>query len=721
MIRDARFDRRGFLGAATGAALVIAFRLAPTKARAEEPPPQPPGPVKLPPPDAFLRIASDESVTVLLAHSEMGQGIWTTLPMLVAEELACDWSRVKVAHAPAAPVYGHTAYHVQMTGGSTTTWSEFDRYRQVGALARTLLIQAAAARWQVAPAACRAEAGHVVSGDKRLSFGALAAEAAKLPTPATVELKPREQWTVIGKPTKRLDSLEKVTGKAGFGMDVQFPGLKVAVVKRAPVFGGTVKSFRADKAEAVPGVRKVVQVPSGVAVVADGFWAAKRGRDLLEVEWDLGPGAQVDTKALSAEYARLAGQPGMQALAAGDVGALKSAAKAFEADYEVPYLAHATMEPMNATVRMGEGRADLWAPTQFQTMDQMTVAKVLGLEPAKVDVHTTFLGGGFGRRATTNSDVVAEAAHVAKASGLPVKVVWTREDDTRGGYYRPQYLHRVRAGLGTDGMPAVWHQTIVGQSLLEGTPFEAAMVKNGIDQTSVEGVADSPYMKAVPIHKVELHSPKNPVPVLWWRSVGHSHSAFAMESAIDELAAMAGKDPLDYRRVLLAKSPRHLAVLELAAAKAGYEPRSESGRGTGKPMGMAVHESFGSIVAVVVEVAVVGGEVRVLRATSAIDCGTCVNPLAVKAQLQGGVAFGLSAALYGELTIREGRVQESNFHDYPLVRMVDMPRTDAHVVESTAKPGGVGEPGVPPVAPAVANAVFALTGKRLRRLPLRLA
>jgi isoquinoline 1-oxidoreductase beta subunit len=719
---ETRIDRRRFLAASAGAgALVIAFRLRWPAEAAADPPPSPPK-SKLPPPDAFLRIGADESVTVLLAHSEMGQGVWTTLPMLLAEELECDWAKVRVEHAPAAAVYGHTVYHAQMTGGSTSTWSEFDRYRQVGALARTLLVAAAAARWAVEPTACRAENGFVVSGDRRLSYGALAADAARIPPPQEVTLKPREAWKRIGKPTPRLDSPEKVTGRAQFAIDVRFPGLMTAVVARAPVFGGTVKSFRGEKALAVPGVRAVVKVPSGVAVVAEHFWAAKLGRDALEVDWDLGPGAAVDTERMREEYRRLAGTPGIKALAAGDVGALAPSAanrppKTLEADYEVPYLAHATMEPMNAAVRVGAGKAEVWAGTQFQTPDQMNVAKVLGLEPKDVEIHTAFLGGGFGRRASTTSDVVVEAAHVAKASGLPVKVVWTREDDMRGGYYRPQFLHRVRVGLDPEGRPSVWHQTIVGQSLLANTMFENAMVKDGIDATSVEGVVDSPYVTGVPDRRVELHSPRNPVPVLWWRSVGHSHSAFAVESAVDELAALAGVEPLAYRRRLLAKHPRPLAALDLAAAKAGWGAPLPKGRGRG----LAVHESFGSIVAVVAEVTVEDGQVRVHRATSAIDCGTCVNPAGVRAQLEGAVAFGLSAALYGEITLKEGRVQQGNFNDYALLRIADMPRVDAHVVESTEKPGGVGEPGVPPVAPAVANAVFAATGKRLRRLPLRLA
>jgi isoquinoline 1-oxidoreductase beta subunit len=710
-------DRRHFLRTSSGAAagLVIGFWVPrPGLWAAEQPsPPQAP----LPPPNAFLRIRPDESVTVLLSHSEMGQGIWTTLPMLVAEELDCDWSKIRVEHAPAAPEYAHTAFHIQMTGGSTTTWSEFDRYRQVGALAREMLVQAAAQKWGVEPSTCRAEKGFVRHGEKRLSYGALAAAAEKLTPPKTIELKARGDWKLIGRPTKRLDSAEKVTGQAQFGLDVRFPGLMTAVVARSPVFGGRVKSFRAERASAVRGVRAVVAVPSGIAVVAEHFWAARLGRDALEIEWDLGEGAAVDTDRLREEFRKLAGTPGFKAAAAGDVAAaLRSASRTLEAEYEVPYLAHATMEPMNCTVRAEKEGCEIWTGTQFQTVDQAAAARVLGLKPEQVRIHTTFLGGGFGRRATPGSDFVVEAAHVAKASGMPVKVVWTREDDMRGGYYRPMWLHRIRAGLDMQGMPAAWHQTIVGQSILEGTPFAEMMVKEGVDETSVEGAADSPYVKEVPSHLVELHSPKTPVPVLWWRSVGHTHTAFVVESFLDELAHASGADPLEYRRRLLGRHPRHLGALNLATAKAGWGeslPR-------GLARGLAVHESFGSFVALVVEVSVEKDEIRIHKAVAAVDCGVCVNPAGVAAQIEGGIVFGLSATLYGELTLKEGRVQQSNFHDYRLLRIADMPKVEVHVVPSAEKPGGVGEPGVPPVAPAVANALFAATGKRLRRLPLRL-
>jgi isoquinoline 1-oxidoreductase beta subunit len=646
----------------------------------------------------------------------MGQGVWTALPMLIAEELDADWSRIKVEHAPAAPAYAHTMFGIQMTGGSTSTWTEFERYRQAGALARALLVQAAAQRFGVSPADCRTENGVVIAGTRRARYGELADAAAKLPAPKTVPLKDPKDWKIIGKRTRRLDTPEKITGRATFGMDVRFDGLLTAVVARAPAFGAKVKSFDATQAKAVPGVRAVVQVPTGVAVVADHFWAAKLGRDALKVDWDLGAGASLDSTELRERFRKLAGTRGMPAARAGETGAaLAKASKTVEAEYYVPYLSHAMMEPPNCTVRIGPEKCEIWTGTQFQTLDQQLGAKITGLKPEQVEVHTTFLGGGFGRRANPTSDFVTEAVHVAKASGKPVKVIWTREDDLHGGYYRPSYVHRARIGLGGDGLPVAWEHAMVGQSILAGTPFEPMMVKNGIDATSVEGVADSPYLKEIPNHRVELHSPKTEITVLWWRSVGHSHNAFVMESLIDELADAAGKDPVEYRRRLLQKHPRHLGVLDVAAEKAGWGRALPSGQARG----VAVHESFGSFAAQVAEVSMHRGRIRVHRVVCAIDCGIAVNPEAIVAQMESGIAYGLAAALHSALHIKNGRVQESNFHDYRVLRLSEMPVVEVHIVPSTEKPGGIGEVGVPPIAPAVANAVFALTGQRLRELPLR--
>lgn len=708
-------DRRKFLkqGAAALGGLVVGFSVPAGKrlAQAAE------ATAAALAPNAFLRIGTDDTLTVLLAHSEMGQGVWTSLPMLIAEELDADWSKIKVEHAPAARDYYHLAFGQQGTGGSTSVASEFERYRQAGATARALLVEAAAKRFGVPAAQCRTENGSVFAGDKRARYGELAEAAAKLPVPKQVPLKDPKRWTLIGKPTKRLDTPEKITGKAQFGFDVHFDGLLTALVERAPVFGAKVKSFSDGAAKAVPGVRHVVQIPNGVAVVADHFWAAKRGRDALQVEWELGPGAEIDSARQREEFSRLAQQPGAQAASAGKPDAAFGKAKrTLEADYWTPYLAHACMEPLNCTVKVSGSECDVWVGTQFQTATQQLAAGVLGLKPENVRVHTTFLGGGFGRRAPNNGDFVSDAVHTAKATGAPVKVVWTREDDTRGGSYRAAFLHRMKVGLDEKGLPSAWTHVAVGQSIAMGTPMEAFMVHGGVDHSSVEGAADSPYLKAIPNHHVSLHSPRLPLPVLWWRSVGHSHTAFAMESMIDELAHAAGKDPLEYRRALLAKQPRHLGVLELAAAKAGWG----SPLPKGKARGIAVHHSFNSYVAQVAEVSLERGKIKVERVVCAVDCGIAVNPETVAAQVESAVAFGLSQALHSKLSLKDGRVEQSNYHDFRVLRMSGMPKVEVHIVPSTEKPTGIGEPGTPPVAPAVANALFALTGQRLRELPLKL-
>ncbi|HTO96450.1 MAG TPA: xanthine dehydrogenase family protein molybdopterin-binding subunit [Myxococcales bacterium] len=698
----------------SGAGLFVAFHV-PAKARAAAQP----APKKPPPPNAFVRVAPDDSVTVLLAHSEMGQGIWTGLAMMIAEELDCDWSKIRVEHAPAAPVYAHPAFGMQMTGGSSTTWSELERYRTAGAMARAMLVRAAAAKWKTDARKLRTANGFVLNSKEKLSYGQLALAAQALQPPATVKLKDRKQWKILGKPTRRLDSPEKITGKAQFGIDVRFDGLRTALVARSPVFGGKVKSFDPGGALAVKGVEKVVEVPTGVAVVARDFWSAKLGRDRLHVEWDPGPGANLDSAQILDSYRAQALAPGPVAAEKGDAdAALLRAAKKVEAEYDVPYLAHATMEPMNCTVRLEGGTCEIWTGTQFQTFDQMAAAKIAGVPQEKVFIHTQFLGGGFGRRATPTSDFVSEAVHVAKAAGVPVKTVWTRTDDLRGGYYRPLFLHRIEAGLDEKGRPLGWRHSIVGQSILAGTPFEPFMVKNGIDATSIEGVVDSPYLEAVPDRRVMLQSPRLPITVLWWRSVGNTHTAFAMESMIDELAWAAGREPLEFRSALLAGKPRHLRALKTAAEKAGWGTPPPKGRARG----LAVHESFGSIVAQVAEVSVdETKEIHVHKVTCTVDCGTAINPLGIEAQVQGAMAYGLSAVLRSKLTVKQGQVEQSNFHDYEVLRLPEMPEVSVHVLESEAKMGGIGEPAAAPISAAVANAVYALTKQRLRSLPLRLA
>ena len=709
-------SRRRFLiqSGAAGGGLIIGFSLPPSVRRvlAQETP-KAAHPVN---PNAFVRIAPDDTVTILLKHSEMGQGVATSLAMVVAEELECDWTKVRSEQAPADLAYAHTAYGMQMTGGSTSTWESFDQLRTAGAMGRQMLIAAAAQRWNVPESECKAENGVVIHGSNRLRYGELAAAAARLPAPKEAKLKDRKDWTIIGKPTHRLDSPAKITGKAQFGIDVRRPGMLVALVARSPYFGGKVKALRAEKAKAVPGVVDVVQIPSGVAVLARHFWAARQGREALEIDWDPGTEDRHATESQRSMYRKMVRMPGLPASTRGDAGAgMMRSDKIVEAEYEVPYLAHAMMEPLNCAAEITPGKCEIWTGTQFQTGDQAAAAKIAGLKPAQVYVHTTFLGGGFGRRGNPNADFVSEAVHLAKAAGKPVQVVWTREDDIRGGYYRPMWMSRLRAGLDGSGRIAGWTHTIVGQSILGGTPF-AGMIKNGIDETSVEGAADSPYLKSVSDYHVDLHSPQLPVPVLWWRSVGHSHTAFAVESFIDELAHAAGKDPVAFRRELLHGDPRLLRVVDLCAEKFGWGKPLPQGRAAG----FAVHESFKSAVAHAAEVSVEGDAIRVHRVVSAIDCGPTVNPNGVEAQIQGGVVYGLSAALFGEITFSGGRVEQSNFHDYPIVRMSQSPQIEVHVVESSEPMGGTGEPGVPPIAPAVANAVFALTGKRLRRLPLRL-
>ena len=707
----AKPSRRDFLKAS--GALVIAFYLPLSggkRAFAQEP-----AAAKKPvDPNAFLRIGKDGTCTVYVKHLEFGQGVTTSLPMLVAEELECDWAKVHAELAPAGAAYAHTAFGMQMTGGSSSVWNSYDQLRTVGAQARTMLMQAAAQQWKVDVSKVRAEKGFVIGpGGKKLSYGQLAEAAAKLPIPQDVKLKPVAEYKVIGKPTRRIDSQDKVTGRAKFGLDVKRPNLHTACVAHPPVFGAKLASFDAEKVKAVPGVTHVVETSNGVAVVGKSFWAARQGRDALDLKWDLGPNAQLSSEGLSKQFREAAQAPGAAvAKQAANPEALKGAAKTISAVYEVPFLAHAPMEPLNCTVELREGGAEIWVGSQFQGVDQAAAAKVLGLEPAQVKLNTMLAGGGFGRRANPVSDYIVEACEVAKAAKVPVKVVWTREDDIKGGFYRPMYVHKVDVGLDANGALAGWNHAIVGPSIVGGTPFEAMMVKNGIDPTSVEGVADTPY--DIPNMQVTLATQKTGVPVLWWRSVGHSHTAFVMETMIDELAAAAGKDPVEYRRMLLAKQPKMLGVLNLAASKASWGSPLPAGRARG----IAVHESFGSACAQVAEVSLEGGQARVHRVVAAFDCGLVVNPMSVEAQVQSAIAFGLSAALRGKITLKDGQVQQSNFHDYAPLRLNEMPRVEVYLVPGGQKPTGVGEPGTPPIAPAVANALARLTGKRARMLPL---
>ena len=706
--------RRKFFkdSAALAGGLVISFYLPAQggRAYAAEAPPKP-----VYPPNAFIHIAPDNSITIVVNKSEMGQGVYTSMPMLIAEELEADWSRISVVSAPVAAVYNHTAFGMQMTGGSSSVPSSWDQLRRVGASGRMMLIRAAAQQWSVPESECHAansEVIHAGSG-KRASYGALADAANKLPLPEHVVLKQAKDFRIIGKPMKRLDTPAKTDGTAQFGLDVYLPDMLTVVIARSPVFGGKVKHFDATEASKVAGVQGVYQVPTGIAVAASGYWPAKTARDMLEIDWDEGPGAALSSQKMFAEYLELAKTPGTVARKDGDPAkGLKEAHKTVSAEYQVPYLAHAAMEPLNVVVDLKPDHCTIWTGTQAQTMDRNMAASIAGLKPEQVEIHTTFLGGGFGRRANPRSDFVKEAVQAAVAIKQPIKVVWTREDDTQGGNYRPMWADRIEAGIAKNGKPVAWAHTIVGQSIVAGTSFEAFMVHNGIDATSVEGAADVPYR--IPNLQVDLHTTSNEVPVQWWRSVGHSHTAFVVETMMDELAHLANKDPVAYRMELLPADSRCRGVLKLAAEKAGWGKKKLR---AGHAYGAAVHKSFNSYVAEVAEVSLENGKIRVHRVVAAVDCGMVVNPDGVHQQIESAIVYGLSAALHGEITLNKGRVMQSNFNDYPPLRYSEMPQVEVHFVESHEAPSGIGEPGLPPIAPAVANAVFKLTGKRMRRMP----
>lgn len=666
-------------------------------------------------PNAFLNIGTDNTITVVLSHVEMGQGIWTTLPMLLAEELDVDLDQITVKHGGADKALNHTVYGVQITGGSTTTWSEFDRYRNAGATARILLTQAAAKRSGVSIQNCKTEKGTVIAGDKKFTYGELAVEASLLPVPDKITLRSKQDWKYIGKSTNRLDSAVKTNGKAIFGIDTQFPGLLTAVVAHAPVFGGKVKSFDATKARSIPGVRQIVEIPTGIAVIADHYYAAQLGRKALQVTWEHGKGAELSTVKQSAAYKKLAATDGLTAQKKGDAKlGLSKSAKTFKAEYTFPYLAHAAMEPLNCTVKIENGSCEIWTGTQMPALEQATAAKILGFAPEKITINVPFLGGGFGRRATPAADFVSEAVHIAKACEKPVKMVWSREDDMKAGHYRPFVVHNVSGGVDKKGMPVAWRHNIVGQSIMKAAAPAFGEPKDPIDVTSVEGVMGSPYLNSVPDHFVGLHNTEEVVPVLWYRSVGHTHTAYVMETMMDELAHSAKIDPVEYRRGLFKAHPRHLAALDLVAEKGNWKKVLPKGRFKG----VAVNEAFGSYVATIAEVSIENGQAKVHKIDCAIDCGLAVNPEGVKSQTESGIVFGLTMALYGELSIENGALMQNNFYDYRIARMHECPEINVYIVESEGKMGGAGECAVPPTAPAIANAIFAATGKRIYDLPL---
>ncbi|MDC6166668.1 xanthine dehydrogenase family protein molybdopterin-binding subunit [Paucibacter sp. XJ19-41] len=669
-------------------------------------------------PNAFVRITPDNIVTVIVGHTEMGQGVATAIPMLVAEELDADWSRVRWEQSPTDPAYANPLLHQQLTGGSVTTPAQYEPQRRAGAAVRAVLMQAAARRWQVEPASLRTENSRVIhaASQRSASYGELASEAVGIAPPAAPALKDPKDFKIIGKPVRRLDAWPKVDGSAKFGMDVQIPGMLTALIARPPLFGGKFARYDATATRAVAGVVGVYEVPEGIAVVAKDFWSAKRGRDALMLFQDPVAGERVSSSDQRAIYRNLMGQDGTPARIDGDVAqAQKTAAKTLSADYHFPYLTHATMEPLHAVIDYrGADRAEVWMGTQWPEGEQNVTAAILGLKKEQVKVHTMLTGGGFGRRSSLGFDVITAAAHVAKALKQPVKLIWTRDQDIQGGYYRPAAYCRMNATLDAKGRITSWTDRIAVQSIATSTVMEGFIVKNGVDHLSVEGADSLPY--AIPNVKVDLHTPRYQVPVLWMRSVGHSFNAFAVECFLDEVAAAAKRDPLQLRRELLKGKPRHLAVLDAVAKLANWSRPPKAG----VHRGIVVHESYNSYVANVVEASVGAGKtLAVHRVCCAIDCGVAINTDLVIAQMESSIVFALSAALWGEITLDKGEVEQSNFDDYPVMRMYQTPKIEVVVVPSFEKPGGVGEPGVAVVAPALANAIFAATGEPVRSLPLK--
>jgi isoquinoline 1-oxidoreductase subunit beta len=668
-------------------------------------------------PNAFVRIDTNGNVTVTAKHLEMGQGAYTGLATLIAEELDADWSSVIVEGAGADDKkYGNsTMGGIQGTGGSSAIANSFDQHRKAGATARAMLVAVAGKQWNVPASELTTEPGAVLhaASKRRAAYGTLVTAAAALSVPDNVPLKDPKSFRYIGKEhgTPRVDVRAKSSGTATFTQDVKLPGMLTAVVAHAPRFGATVKSFDGTKAKAIAGVTDVVQIPTGVAVLAQHFWAAKQGRDALAVEWDETHAVALGSVEIMAQYRDLASKPGATIRNDGDAEkALGAAARVIEATYEFPYLAHASMEPLNCVVDLKSDRATVWNGNQFPTTDRANVAKVVGLPAEKITMNTVFAGGSFGRRANPISDYVVEAATIAKAINgrAPVKLVWTREDDTAAGYFRPAVLHRMKGALDATGKPVAWWQRSVGQSILDGTMFAP---KDGKDPSLYEGAADHKY--AIPNVFLDAHFPKPGIPAQWWRSVGNTHTAFAVEMFIDEMAKAAGTDPVEFRRAMLAAEPRRLAVMNLAAEKSGWGTPLPAGRARG----IAVHQSFSTYVAQVAEVSLDNNVPRVHKVTCAVDCGIVVNPDIVRAQMEGAIAFGLGAALFGRIDIDKGRVVTTNFDRYRVLRHNEMPDVDVHIVSSTEPPTGVGEPGTPPIGPAVANALLALTGKPTRTLP----
>jgi isoquinoline 1-oxidoreductase beta subunit len=711
--------RREFLRSAGefGGALVITFHLPPRGASAAV---QTQAALT---PNGWLRIAHDGTVTLTLDKSELGQGTHTALAMIVADELEADWSKVRIGPMPENPAGWSRG---MTTGGSTGVYTSYEILRKAGATGRAMLTSAAAATWQVDPSTCRAERGSVIHAPsrRRLTYGALVARAATLPVPAEAPLKDPRDFRLIGTRQHRLEAPSKVDGSAVFGLDVKVPGMLVASIERCPVFGGSLARFNADRARAMPGVHHVVPLEgiswkgirgawgvgraAGVAVVADSYWQAVQARRALDVEWDAGAAATLDSNGIRAELVRLSTGPAVRVRRDGDPSAaFATAAQRLDAEYETPFLAHMPMEPMNCTAHVRADEADVWVPTQNQTRAQQVAAEVAGLPVERVHLHSMYSGGGFGRR--LESDFVAEAVALSKAAGAPVKVVWTREDDIQHDFYRPVTYNRLSASLDASGRPVAWTHRIVAPSI----DVKFGPLQNGIDESLLTGARELPY--AIANVQVDLVAVDLPIPLGYWRSVGLTHNTFVTECFFDEVAAAAHQDPFELRRSLLAGKPRHLRALELAAERAGWGSPLPAGHARG----IALCEWEPTTCAEVAEVSVAAdGTVKVHRVVCAVDCGQAVNLAGLEAQMQGGVLFGLQAALYGRITLEGGRVEQGNFQDYRVLQMAEAPVVEVHVVPSSDRQGGIGEPPVGPIAPAVCNAIFAATGRRIRSLPI---
>ncbi|GAA5314819.1 MAG: xanthine dehydrogenase family protein molybdopterin-binding subunit [Candidatus Pelagadaptatus aseana] len=725
-------NRRDFVKFGLGAGALLALGIQAPRVKADASPSVGiPGSTAEFNPNAFISIDKDSRVTVAAKHLEMGQGTHSGLAMLVAEELDASWEQVVVIGA----IADHKRYNniywgpAQGTGGSTGIANSWQQLRKAGAMARAMLASAAAGQWQVPVTELEVRNGvvsHPGSG-RTASFGELAEAASVQAMPTDVTLKQPAEFRLIGQSLPRKDTASKINGTAVFTQDFKLPGMLTAVIAHPPLFGA--RLIRVDDAAAkqIAGVEAVLSVPSGVAVVARDFWTAKKGRDALTIQWDESAAFKQSSEDIYADFSRLTAKPGATARNDGDaIGVLERAEDVVEAEYRYPYLAHASMEPLNCVVHPQGDKVEVWNATQMQTADQAGVAAIFALRPEQVTVHMLFAGGSFGRRANPKSDYILETAHIAKSlqqalgKPLPVKLMWTREDDMRGGWYRPLNVHRIRATLDETGMPKAWHHRLVGQSIAKGTPFEAGMIHNGVDHTSVEGANNLPY--AIPNLHVDSHSPELPVTVQWWRAVGSTHTAYTAETFIDQLAEKAGRDPVDYRLALLKNHPRHTGVLKLAAEKAEWGKPSRIKIAPGKKVGrgVAVHESFNSFVAMVADVSVdeKTGAAQVEKVVVAVDCGIAINPDSIRAQMEGGLGFGLAMMVNSAITLNKGQVVESNFDKYQVVRLSDFPDVEVHIVPSAEAPTGVGEPGTPVISPAVANAIAAATGKRHYHLPM---